>query len=121
MPDSSVPSAGGARLAHVETQFDESTNSTAAHDIVFAAVDTGDEIARIEIPRPEWSISNLDVSDDWIIVNRAAGEERQAAWILNPNVTVVPALEVPVAGVARFVTAPVTVRPSPLVLRGDGR
>jgi hypothetical protein len=119
-PDSCAVSPDGTRLVYLETQFDASTNTLVADVVVVTAMETGSEPARIEMPIPGGGVSDLDVSGDWIIVNRTAGEEQERAWIVNPASTEVPVWEAPVAGIARFVTAPVTVRPSPLVLRGDG-
>lgn len=107
------------RLAHLETRFDQSTNTALAYEIVVDDMTTGDELARIEIPHPEDSVSGLDVLGDWLIVNRVVGEQGRA-WIIDLAGTTVPTAVMPVPGVARFVTPPVTVRPAPLVLRGDG-
>ena len=46
--------------------------------------------------------------------------EAAQAWLVPVNGSEVPAWEVPIAGVARFVTAPVTVRPVQLTLQGTG-
>jgi hypothetical protein len=119
-PDSCVVSPDGLRVANVETQFDESTNATTAYDVVVSDVATGEELERIEIPDPDWAITDLDLSGDGIIVNRSSGEAQLAAWVVNLSSPDVPAWEVPIAGVARFVTSPVTVRPAQLALRGDG-
>lgn len=116
---SCVVSPDGSRLAHAETPFDESTNATTAHHVVVSDMATGAELHRIEIPQRGARVS-LDISGDWILVNGASGDDDMSAWVIDLARPDIPAWEAPVAGVARFVTAPVTVRPSPLVLRGDG-
>ena len=118
-PDSCVLSPDGSGLAHVETRYVESTNTTTAHEIVVSDMATGEKIHTIEFPPGNGRIS-LDIADDWILVNRATGEEPLAALVVNAASPDIPAWEAPVAGVARFVTAPVTVRPAQFALRGDG-
>ncbi len=125
-PHDCVISLDGSQVAHLETRFDDATNTTLADVVVVAVRDTGVEMVRIDIPHARAGtarldgVASVDLAGSWILVNRTNGGEAAQAWLVPVDGSEVPAWEVPMAGVARFVTAPVTVRPAQLSLRGDG-